>query len=141
MHIVRRLSPEVSDADWRALGELTRHSPGLALEWHARGALAMMEKIEALMASFPAIPASRLQSFCDAIVTGKQTHAQWRLFTELFQAFLARHAARAPFWVEAWERAGEEFSLAERLHLDYKTVLLSYFESLIREGAQHSHAG
>lgn len=158
--VMRSHAPEMESETVSRLGALTRYSPGLALEWHEKDALAQYDRLVALFAQLPALPAASIQQFAD-LFTAKQMHTLWRITARLLSCFLERLVTSAPdrsqaetecharlrqlrppaYWAEAWSRTQEEFSLAERLHLDYKTIIISYFETLRSEASLPAHAG
>ncbi len=158
--VMRLSAPELDGDTISRLGALTRYSPGLALEWQEKDALMQYDRLVALFAQLPMLPASAIQQFAD-LFTAKQMHTLWRMTGRLLSCFLERLVTNAPdrteqeaqcharllqlrppgYWADSWSRTQQEFSLAERLHLDYKTVIISYFEQLRSEASLPAHAG
>ena len=144
--VMRIAAPDLKEAQLQQLGEMSNWSPGMACEYHTRGALEWYDKLIALLKTPDALS---LHRFCDSF-SGKQSHANWRMVTQLILHLLAQLAAgekgRTPeeedclqwlrpirgraAWAALWERAQAQFSLAERAHLDYKTALMVFFEQL-----------
>ncbi len=150
MQVMRHAAPGMEEKKMRTLGAFSRYAPGVALEFEQYGALEHYTAIVALMGRLPGAPAERIQAF-SAQFGGKQAHANWRIMAQAFALFLERLVTQAadeaapdelsvrrrllylrpaPFWVGLWQEAASQFSLAEAAHLDYKTVIIAFFEHL-----------
>jgi DNA polymerase-3 subunit delta' len=148
------LLPDAGEAKLSALAQLTGGAPGKALDYEEQGALAMYDEILALMASLPAIDPVALHNFADKALLEKP-HEKWRLFSDLVLFLLERVAKQAAdiglegvtsrepevlehlaqlypahVWANKWQQAADIFLLAQRLHLDYKQVIITFFHSI-----------
>ncbi len=162
--VMQSIIPELNTEQVLQLGVMGTFSPGVALELYALGAVEQYAAIVKLMQQLPALPAAFIQQMADQF-GAKQPHTKWRAQGRMLSLFLERLVATAAgqtqreavegefcchahllrlrngaFWVEWWGRAQEEFLLAERLHLDYKTVTIAFFERLRSQVSQHAYA-
>lgn len=156
-HFARAVShvlPHVPAERLEALAELSGMAPGLVAEMEAQGALVLYGQMLELLADFPSLDTRKIHAFSDLLATG-QVHRQWKLCALLWLRLIeraGRHAARRPprpvhedepavlgkmaalhtpaIWAAKWQQAADQFSLAARLHLDYKQVMLSFIHSL-----------
>lgn len=157
--VMRHAAPEVENA--QALGALTGFSPGVAISLHAAGALELYEELLALAATLPQVDTAALHRFAETVGSGR-VHSQWNTLAHVMLMLLERTArlsagvaveavneaeaealnrlARlhgAEVWAAKHQQAAEQFLLAQRLHLDYKQVLIVFIHSLAaREGLQ-----
>ena len=152
--VIRHTAPEIYGDELALLGMLASHSPGVALEMRAQGAGDMYTQILELLTPLPQLDTLALHRFCDAIGTGK-THSNWRLLGQVMLCLLERVTKAASgvaiqavneeegaalaklaglhpahIWAQKWQQAADQFSLAQKLHLDYKQVALAFFHSL-----------
>ncbi len=130
------------------LTRLSHHSPGLALEMLGLDGVGLYSALLKLMAQLPAIPPTDILSLSERIGPDKP-HARWQAMTRLVLYVLALAAEdAAPHageeaaltamarhdtpkgWALRYAYASDQFSLAARLHLDYKTTLVSFFHTL-----------
>jgi DNA polymerase-3 subunit delta' len=150
MHVL----PHVPQERLTALAQLSGFSPGIAAQCEGQGALLLYGQILELLATLPHLDSRKLHGFADAVATG-QVHANWQLFSLLMQAALERASKRAAgmvlvpiseeegevlamlaslhnagIWAQKWQQASDQFSLAQRLHLDYKQLVIAFFHSL-----------
>jgi DNA polymerase-3 subunit delta' len=161
MHV----APHVPDERLGALSQLAGNSPGLLQELETQGALMLYGQILDILGNLPELSSQKIHGFADQLHQG-QTHANWKLFSllmlRLFErvaktaagmALPAIHEDEAPVlktmaamfpasvWAAKWQQAADQFSLAQRLHLDYKQVLITFFHTLPQaEGLQLGHA-
>lgn len=159
--VMRQVSPELDRDTLAGLRELSDGSPGVAVALQEAGALALYGEMVQLLAEAPPLDTASLYRFAEKIA-GMRSQEQRKLFTALALALLSRVARTAcgrppapvsgeeglalaglsrlhapPVWAGKWQQAAEQFLLAERLHLDYKQVLLLFFHSLLSaEGFQ-----
>jgi DNA polymerase III subunit delta' len=156
---MRICAPGIDNTELIALAQLSQMSPGIALELHEASAYELYREILALLATPTALDSKALHGFAETLGTGK-VHSNWRLFTHMMLCLLERtanvaSAAAVDFisreeestlralsalhpayvWAEKWQQVAEYFLLAERLHLDYKQLILTFFHSLpMRDG-------
>lgn len=160
---VRHAAPGIDGAELKALGQLSGFSPGEALELHERKAIELYEQMLEPLLPLPALDMVKIHALADSLATG-QVHAGWRLFTRLALRLLERAAFMsgdmgvdavsereervlgqlaalhpASVWAEKWQQAADQFLLAERLHLDYKQLIIIFFHSLT--GREEFHIG
>jgi hypothetical protein len=155
---MRNNLPVLDSLELTALGEFSNYSPGVALSLREQGAPAIYEQICELLV---VLDTGKLHAFAAQITSGK-THQNWQMLTRLVLFLLERTAKQASgvavkpisneekallmrlcelhspaIWAAKWQQALEQFSLAERLHLDYKQVIITFFHSLTsKEGFQ-----
>lgn len=131
MRIMRSAIPGASRENYERLGEISDYSPGLALTLHHQGALELYEQLEIIMAELPQLAHERILAVAEQVGSGKQ-HQNWQIFTRLTLHLLAGRAKQtgSAFWAEKWQQAAEQFALCEARHLDYKSVVISFFHSL-----------
>jgi DNA polymerase-3 subunit delta' len=153
--VVRLSSPEIYGEDLAALEIMSARSPGVALELHAQGTIELYKETLALLSATPNLDNKRVLEFCEQIGSGKKAHGRWQLFRQIMLCIIERVAKKSAgvnialineeegrglqalaklhnplIWTEKWQQAAEQFSLAQRLHLDYKQVSLTFFHSL-----------
>lgn len=134
--IMQHALPDASDETVIALGELVDYSPGLALEMQEQGALPLYEQLIELWEHLPQLPHDRVLAIAGWIGSGASATPRWQLFSRLVAHLLATHAKSASSLKEkdrlaqAWQAASESFHTAEKLHLDYSAVTISFFHSL-----------
>lgn len=149
------IAPEISGEELTALGIISDFSPAIALELKEQGALELYNEIIALLCSASHIDNQRTLRFCEQIGSGKKAHGNWQLFTHITLCILERVTKKtagakvtpiseeegaaldklsamysASVWATKWQEALSQFLLAQRLHLDYKQVALTFFHSL-----------
>jgi DNA polymerase III subunit delta' len=149
-HVMQRLLPSLDDGRLETLGQLTDFSPGLAAMYEGQGACELYADILELMAT---PEPEKIHAFSNAL-SGDQPHLRFQLFAQLALIIHARvckaaaganpamcagegeavarlaamHSAQA--WAVKWQQASEQFLLAQRLHLDYKQVVITFFHSV-----------
>lgn len=148
------LAPELDNATLSALHMFSSGAPGMAVDYAGQGASELYTQFLSVLPTLPALDSLKIHTFADQF-GGVQTHAQFRLFTELALTLLSRvckaasgvpvaavseeeQAAIAALvalhspavWAAKWQQAEREFSLAITRHLDYKQVAIVFFHSL-----------
>lgn len=152
---MRHLSPETDDNSLDILAELSSNAPGVALQLAGNDAEEWYAEIVKLFARLPAIPMLEMHAFAERL-NGGQMHGNWSMLGSLIGLFLSRIARAgatgedaAPladgereviarlltlhpprFWAQAHAQAAEQFLVAAKLHLEYKTQLTAFFHSL-----------
>jgi DNA polymerase-3 subunit delta' len=152
---IRHVAPEIYGDELSALGVISANSVGIALELRAQGALILYNEVVELMASAKNIDNQRLLRFCEQIGSGKKAHGNWQLVSHITLCVLERITKQSSgitikpineeegialselaglhnssVWAAKWQEAANQFLLAQRLHLDYKQVALTFFHSL-----------
>lgn len=152
--IMRSVSPGINGEDMKALAELSGYSPGVALELYKAEALLMYRHILDHLDAMPKLNMGAIHNFADQLASG-QVHANWQLFTRLVLALFERTAKYASglgfepvseeetealkrlsmlhppqIWATKWQQTADQFLLAERLHLDYKQLVIAFFHSI-----------
>ena len=159
--VMRHVSPALDSADIKMLAQMSAMAPGIALELHALGAIEMYNHILELTSTLPRLDLARIHAFADQMATGK-VHTNWQVFSQLVLFLLSRAALRGEgasvealsdeeaitldtmaalhspaVWAVRWQQVAEQFLLAERLHLDYKQLIITFFHSIpSQEGLQ-----
>lgn len=159
--VVRQAAPEVDSAKMKALGAMCEFSPGVALSLQETDAISLYEALLHVCGTLPEVDLGAVHRFADEVGTGK-VHQQWKMLAQVALCLLSRAAKLAAgqplealsddegellpalaglhspeVWAQKYAQAQEQFSLAERLHLDYKQVLIVFIHSLAsREGLQ-----
>lgn len=159
--IMRHVHPAIDSGELKALAQLSGMSPGVALDLHKQGAVELYGQLVELMSSLPALDTLGLHGFAESI-GGSKSHASWQLLTRLLLCLTERIALQASqiepdaisdeesrllaamsalhpahIWAEKWQQVADQFMLAERLHLDYKQVIIAFFHSIpMKEGFQ-----
>lgn len=137
--IMRKQLPDVSDDSIIALGSLVEYSPGLALEMHEQGALGLYEQLTELWECLPDLPHVQILSIANWVGGGAGATPRFQLFSRLVMHLLAvsaKSAVRLPeqdMWAQQWQAASEMFNAAEKLHLDYSAVIISFFHALANQ--------
>ncbi len=159
-HAANTLLPEADEQKLSALAQLTGGAPGKALDYEEQGALAIYDELLLLLANLPVIDPSALHGFADRM-TSEKPHERWKLLTELVLFLFERVTkygssvepegitSREPevletlaalhkphIWAAKWQQAADHFSLASRLHLDYKQLIITFFHSIINKESQ-----
>jgi len=154
LSIMRHVQPAIESGELPALAQLSGMAPGIALALHAQGAVELYGRILALLSSLPTLDMLQIHAFADQIGTG-QVHANWQLWTRLVLFLLERLALTAseievdpvsegealalrklaslhpaPVWAEKWQQASDQFMMTERLHLDYKQVIITFLHAI-----------
>jgi DNA polymerase-3 subunit delta' len=156
------IAPDLSDDILSGLKEISGGSPGVAQHLHEQGALSIYSQMLELAAD---PNSARLHMFADSVAGVKSPHS-WPLFTRLMLALLQRITRTAAglavgeavdgermaleklaaqhgpaVWAAKWQQCADQFSLAERVHLDYKQVIITFFHSMTDKDAFLAHAG
>jgi len=152
---LRLHAPDIDDAEVEKLAILSRFSPGMALTLHSHEGLELYADFVRLAGQ-----GGSAMALADRIAGG-QAHANWLILARLIARFFERAcelglrqadfaeivpgeetACRALLATmpvhaiaELHARAAEQFSVAARLHLDYKTVLITFLQSMHRPQA------
>lgn len=152
--VMRLVQPSLLEDEIKALGMLADHSPGVAQALHLNDGIDMYKQFINLAGQGGLLGAT---AFAEMVATGR-THTNWQVMAQLVARFFSRTltlgveegafteivpgeeaACRAllalsppALLAERTARAMQQFSLAARLHLDYKTVLLTFLHSLHR---------
>ena len=151
--IMRFIKPGIENEIVNNLGELTNLSAGGALQYLELDAITIYNQILDLISLLPSLDNAKLHAFADKL-TVIQTHTNWQLFTKLVLCLMRRvvltgsgtitpiseiekmalqrlHSLHPPIvWATKWQEVADQFSLAERLHLDYKQLVIVFFHSL-----------
>ena len=147
-------SPELDSSSITALGELTNYSAGLALQFQELSAITLYNQILDLLSTLPVLDHAKLHTLADKATSG-QTHANWQLLTRLVLSLCERSVRHSggvevipiseqervifgkmqqmhppEVWAAKWQEISDQFSLAERVHLDYKQCIIVFFHSL-----------
>lgn len=159
--VMRMAMPMLDAEEVRGLWQLSDGSPGVAMALHEAEAMALYGEVVQLLSAAPALDANSLHRFAEKMGTGR-VHGNWQLFTHMMLCLLGRVALAASgkppepiseeeqmvlgglsrlhpahVWAGKWQQVAEQFLLAEKLHLDYKQVILVFFHSLLSvEGFQ-----
>jgi len=162
---VRLVVPDTDYAELRGLQILSGGSPGVALELKEQGALALYSEMLDIVGGLPALDTARIYRFADQLGSGK-VHSNWQIFTRLMLCFIERASKTASsilleeavegeqvvlnklaalhssqVWAAKWQQCADQFLLAERLHLDYKQVMITFIHSIAsKEGFQLGYA-
>jgi len=153
--VLYHTAPEITGEELAALGVISGFSPGIAMGLKEQGALELYNEILDLFASARKIDSQHLLRFCEQIGSGKKAHANWQLFSHIVLCILERITKKSSkaavtlinreeagrleklatmhspdIWARKWQEALGKFLLAQRLHLDYKQVALTFFHSL-----------
>lgn len=154
MHIL----PHVPQERLEALVGLAGGAPGLMAELEAQGGQMVYGQMLEIAGELPALYSEKIHAFAEQVQAG-QPHRNWKTYGWLWlrlieragkcaagirlsplhedePAVLAKLAALHPaaVWAAKWQQAADQFSLAARLHLDYKQVMISFIHSLPAEG-------
>lgn len=161
-HVMRQMAPGYDEEYMYTLDVISNGAPGVASMLHDKKAVELYGKLIDVLRTMPDFDSKKLHAFADTIGAGSGSHTNWRVFTRLMLCLLARAAKSsvgsmltpvskeegellaqmtqlhpATIWASKWQQGMEQFLLAERLHLDYKQVILSYIHSLnTKEGLQ-----
>ncbi len=152
---IRHVAPEIYGDELAALAVISGNSVGIALELRAQGAIILYNEVLALLSGAGNIDSGRVLRFCEQIGSGKKAHGAWQLFMHITLCIMERVAKKAAgvrvvpindeeeealslltaihgadIWARKWQEASTQFLLAQRLHLDYKQVALTFFHSL-----------
>lgn len=154
---MRQLLPDASSKERAFLAQVTDGAPGLAAEYTEREAAAIYADIIEIIKDLPALPHSKIHALSERVSRSKP-HENWRIFTRLMLFLLGRAAKLAagqtiesiseeegaalnnmvrlrpaPYWAEKWQSCADEFLVAQRLHLDYKQVMIAFFHTIHAE--------
>lgn len=152
--VMRHVEPDIGGSVLGALAQLSGLSPGDALELHAQQAIALYGQLLEPLQTLPEMDLLKVHAFADALTTG-QVHTNWQIFTRLAltlferityvaggmeidpvseseEEVLNRLSALHPaaVWAAKWQQVADQFLLAERLHLDYKQLIIIFFHSI-----------
>ena len=150
-------APGVKEEERAVLARLSEGSIGRALELAGAGSLDLYREMVDVLATLPELDMARLHGFAERFARrGEEANAAWRSLNYLFDAWLkglARHAsaggeaaaivpaerglqarlalaASLDRWLEAWEKAADLLSGADRVNLDRKQTVLASFLTL-----------
>jgi len=150
-------APDVKEEERAVLARLSEGSIGRALELAGAGSLDLYREMVDVLATLPELDMARLHGFAERFARrGEEANAAWRSLNYLFDAWLkglARHAsaggeaaaivpaerglqarlasaASLDRWLEAWEKAADLLSGADRVNLDRKQTVLASFLAL-----------
>jgi DNA polymerase-3 subunit delta' len=150
-------APDVKGEERAMLARLSEGSIGRALELAGAGSLELYREMVDVLATLPELDMARLHGFAERFARrGEEANAAWRSLNYLFDGWLkglARHAAvggeaaaivpserglqarlasaaSLDRWVEAWEKAADLLSGADRVNLDRKQTVLASFLAL-----------
>ncbi|HEX9558237.1 MAG TPA: DNA polymerase III subunit delta' [Reyranella sp.] len=150
-------APGVKEEERAVLARLSEGSIGRALELAGAGSLDLYREMVDVLATLPELDMARLHGFAERFARrGEEANAAWRSLNYLFDSWLkglARHAAvggeaaaivpserglqarlasaaSLDRWMEAWEKAADLLSGADRVNLDRKQTVLASFLAL-----------
>ncbi len=150
-------APGVKEEERAVLARLSEGSIGRALELAGAGSLELYREMVDVLATLPELDMARLHGFAERFARrGEEANAAWRSLNYLFDSWLkglARHAAvggeaaaivpserglqarlasaaSLDRWMEAWEKAADLLSGADRVNLDRKQTVLASFLAL-----------
>src|SRR6266404_1560855 len=150
-------APGVKEEERAVLARLSEGSIGRALELAGAGSLELYRDMIDVLATLPDLDMPRLHGFAERFARrGEEANAAWRSLNYLFDGWLkglarysalggeaaaivpperglqARLAAAASLdrWMEAWEKAADLLSGADRVNLDRKQTVLASFLAL-----------
>lgn len=151
---IRHVAPDTDYAELRGLQILSGGAPGVALELKEQGALAVYGELLETLSSLPAFETARIHRFADQLSGGKM-HEHWHMLTRLMLCLLERTSKTAAsvlleeiiegeqtallklaslhpahIWAAKWQECADQFLLAQRLHLDYKQVMITFIHSI-----------
>lgn len=147
---------ESSSTERNAYMALANGSAGQAIWLERHGALAIYELLLSLLARLPDIPPLNIIQATDKLFA-KQSHANWRITAHLFSQLLAKAVQQAVMpnesqavilpqetqvlsqltiigakrLSELYQAFQQQFSIAERLHLEYKSSLSGMLQQLM----------
>jgi DNA polymerase III subunit delta' len=157
MRLLGDYAPDVKEDERAVLARLSEGSIGRALELAGAGSLDLYREMVDVLATLPELDMARLHGFAERFARrGEEANAAWRSLNYLFDAWLkglARHAAMGgeaaaivpperglqarlasaaslDRWMEAWEKAADLLSGADRVNLDRKQTVLASFLAL-----------
>jgi len=157
MRLLGDYAPDVKEEERAVLARLSEGSIGRALELAGAGSLDLYREMVDVLATLPELDMARLHGFAERFARrGEEANAAWRSLNYLFDAWLkglARHAAMGgeaaaivpperglqarlaaaaslDRWMEAWEKAADLLSGADRVNLDRKQTVLASFLAL-----------
>jgi DNA polymerase-3 subunit delta' len=157
MRLLGDYAPDVKEEERAVLARLSEGSIGRALELAGAGSLDLYREMVDVLATLPELDMARLHGFAERFARrGEEANAAWRSLNYLFDAWLkglARHAAiggeaaaivpperglqarlasaaSLDRWMEAWEKAADLLSGADRVNLDRKQTVLASFLAL-----------
>jgi len=150
-------APGVKEEERAVLARLSEGSIGRALELAGAGSLDLYREMVDVLATLPELDMARLHGFAERFARrGEEANAAWRSLNYLFDSWLkglarlaavggeaaaivpserglqARLASAASLdrWMEAWEKAADLLSGADRVNLDRKQTVLASFLAL-----------
>jgi len=150
-------APGVKEEERAVLARLSEGSIGRALELAGAGSLELYREMVDVLATLPELDMARLHGFAERFARrGEEANAAWRSLNYLFDSWLkglarlaavggeaaaivpaerglqARLASAASLdrWMEAWEKAADLLSGADRVNLDRKQTVLASFLAL-----------
>jgi DNA polymerase III subunit delta' len=150
-------APDVKEEERAVLARLSEGSIGRALDLAGAGSLELYREMVDVLATLPELDMARLHGFAERFARrGEEANAAWRSLNYLFDGWLkglARHAAvggeaaaivpaerglqarlasatSLDRWLEAWEKAADLLSGADRVNLDRKQTVLASFLTL-----------
>jgi DNA polymerase-3 subunit delta' len=150
-------APDVKEEERAVLARLSEGSIGRALELAGAGSLELYREMVDVLATLPELDMARLHGFAERFARrGEEANAAWRSLNYLFDSWLkglarlaavggeaaaivpserglqARLASAASLdrWMEAWEKAADLLSGADRVNLDRKQTVLASFLAL-----------
>lgn len=154
-HLMRGLAPELSSDQISFYAAITNRSPGASLTLHRDKAYKIYQRLIEIFSSTGAVRSKYI-----AELTGEfqkeRVHARWSMLTQLTLTLITRavhHAYQhtdwqpiapgeeqgvrhmlslmpAHAWAKRFPEVSQQFSVAARQHLDYKTALITLFHEL-----------
>ena len=157
MRLLGDLAPDMKEGERLVLARLAEGSIGRALELAGAGSVELYSEMVGVLATLPDLDIPRLHGFAERFARrGEEANAAWRSLNYLFDGWmkgLARQwavgeaaspvvpaerglqsrllaAASLERWNDAWDKAAELLSGADRVNLDRKQTVLGSFLAL-----------
>lgn len=147
--------PDLGNDDLNAAAVMAAGAPGKAIELIGRTGIELYRELAALLVALPSLDMPRVHSLAAKLGAAK-ADGEYRLFSEMFQAWLQRlirqqvsgdvspdimegeseqisrisALARVDQWLDLWEKVGHLTARADAVNLDRKQVIVSVFSSL-----------
>lgn len=147
--------PDIDTAELDAASAMAAGAPGKAIELITRAGADLYRQMASTLVALPTIDMTQVHTLAGKLGAVK-ADAEYRLFTEMFTAWLQRlirqcvtgeagqdvmageseqisrisSMARVDQWLELWDKVGHLISRADAVNLDRKQVIVSLFASL-----------
>ena len=147
--------PEIETVELDAAAAMATGAPGKAIELVSRAGTDLYRQMATTLVALPTVDMTQVHALAGKLGAIK-ADAEYRLFTEMFTAWLQRlirqsvtgeatqdvmageseqisrisAMARVDQWLELWDKVGHLISRADAVNLDRKQVIVSLFASL-----------